>query len=293
MKLVTTTSDLYGFFSHAKDQVAFFEGTGFRYLDFSFYDILAGEAPLMGDAWEQEIREAKETANRLGFSFVQAHAPSYNPLKNHISPTLGMEAMIRSIRACKILGIRNMVTHMGFCPLFPYPSGEQENFKANADFFRLLIPELEHAQLTLCMENSCEQNMAGQYFCMTARELSDFVEYLNHPLFAAAWDVGHAHIQKENTCDAMIRLGKKLRAIHVHDNNGKSDQHLPPYTGSFDFELLKDGMLRSGFDGFFTLEADRFLGFSPSVTLAQKKASLIYLYETGKAMLTRWNLWEE
>ena len=49
----------------------------------------------------------------------------------------------------------------------------------------------------------------------------------------------------------------------------------------------------AGFDGFFTLEADRFLGFSPSVTLAQKKASLIYLYETGKAMLTRWNLWEE
>jgi len=289
---VTTTSDLYGFFDTPAEAVSFFEGSGFSYLDYSFSDALRGNDPLMRENWVELFQEARKLADEKGFRFVQAHAPSYNPLNPRSDPKRGREAMLRAIKACRILGIRNMVTHMGFSESYPYPYGEQENFEENCKYFRSLIPALEENGVVLCMENSCEINMKGRYFCMTAEELKRFLQKLDHPAFAAAWDIGHAHLQGRNTAEEMATLGKVLQAIHVHDNNGTSDQHLPPYTGTVDFTELRDGIRASGFSGYFTLEADRFAEHQKDLPLNLKKASLIYLYESAKAMLQSWGLWE-
>ena len=287
---VTTTSDLYGFFDTPAEAVSFYEGTGWRYLDYSFSDALRGNDPLMRENWRELFHQAKKRADELGIRFVQAHSPSYNPLNPASDKVRGREAMVRAIEACRILGIENMVTHMGFSHDYPYPAGEADCFRENCRFFRSLIPHLEEHEVTLCMENSCEINMKGRYFCTNAKELKAFLAELGHPRFAAAWDIGHAHLQGLDTAEEMVKLGEALRAIHIHDNNGKSDQHLPPYTGTVDFNQLRRGITESGFSGYFTFEADRFAEYQKDLPLALKKASLIYLYESGKAMLKEWKL---
>lgn len=40
MKLATTIGDFAGYTTSAAEAVAAFQGTGFRHLDYSFYDIL-------------------------------------------------------------------------------------------------------------------------------------------------------------------------------------------------------------------------------------------------------------
>ena len=293
MKLATTTSDLYGFFYTPRETVSFFRETGFRYLDYSFSDALKGDDPLMRDNWKELISDAKKTADENGFRFLQAHAPSYNPLNPFSDPEKGKEAMKRAILACGMLGIEHMVTHMGFSDAFPYPQGERENFQKNALFFREFIPLLEENNVKLCMENSCQANMNGKYFCMTAKELKSFVLYLDSPVFCAAWDIGHAHVEGINTRDAMVELGDLLCALHIHDNNGLKDMHLPPFTGNFDFSLLRRGIADSHFSGAFVLEADRFAEYQNNLPLSVKKASLVYLYRLGKNLLQDWGLWEE
>ena len=44
--------------------------------------------------------------------------------------------------------------------------------------------------------------------------------------------------------------------LHVHDNNGKYDQHLVPLMGVIDFKEFGKALKEIGFDGVFSLELD-------------------------------------
>jgi sugar phosphate isomerase/epimerase len=51
------------------------------------------------------------------------------------------------------------------------------------------------------------------------------------------FDVGHAHIGGGKVEDAYRRLEPRIRAAHVHDNDGHLDQHLLPQAGKIDWRL--------------------------------------------------------
>ena len=69
--------------------------------------------------------------------------------------------------------------------------------------------------------------------------LFDWHEYLNllleFPQAGALLDIGHAHINGWDLPNAVMRLGTRLRACHVHDNDGVDDQHLCIGQGSLDW----------------------------------------------------------
>ena len=48
--------------------------------------------------------------------------------------------------------------------------------------------------------------------------------------------------------------GEKLIHIHVHDNDGKKDQHLPPFSGGIDWQLFVSVLRRIGYSGIFQME---------------------------------------
>ena len=75
MKIATTTADMKGYAKTPAEAVKLYEGTGFKHLDYNFYDALREGDPLMTDAWRDVIAEAKAAADSLGMDFVQAHAP--------------------------------------------------------------------------------------------------------------------------------------------------------------------------------------------------------------------------
>jgi sugar phosphate isomerase/epimerase len=60
----------------------------------------------------------------------------------------------------------------------------------------------------------------------TAERLLMFLE-LTHLNLNVCFDTGHAHMH-EGVVPAYRRLKSRIRSIHVHDNNGKEDQHLYP-----------------------------------------------------------------
>jgi sugar phosphate isomerase/epimerase len=68
----------------------------------------------------------------------------------------------------------------------------------------------------------------------SAERLLMFFE-LTHLNLNVCFDLGHAHMN-EGIENAYRRLQSRIRAIHVHDNNGREDQHLYPL-------LAKDGTI--------------------------------------------------
>lgn len=289
MKIATTIIDSYPYFETPAEVVRFYADTGFKLLDYSFYRAMANVHHFLEDDWKKYVIEAKAAADELGLTFVQAHAPAYNPLGGEgYDHKNGVLSMVRSIEACGLLGIQNSVTHSGISRDYLYPGDRDAYFEANRPFYRSLIPYMEEYGVNILIENSCEVNMGGQYFPMTAEEMNAFITALGHPGFGACWDIGHAHIQKVSAHDELVALGDNLKALHIHDNDGRHDLHLQPYAGNFDYDDLMKGIIDSGFKGYFTFEVDSYK--PPFADL--KKEQLKTLYLTGRKLLEQYGMYE-
>jgi sugar phosphate isomerase/epimerase len=85
------------------------------------------------------------------------------------------------------------------------------------------------------------------------------------PLFAAApgagfhLDVGHAHLGRRaqdpnRTAELVDAFSDRLAHVHVHDNLGVDDLHLPLGAGSVDWPEVAEALRRTGYDGTVTIE---------------------------------------
>lgn len=69
--------------------------------------------------------------------------------------------------------------------------------------------------------------------------LADLLERLPSPPFGFCLDTGHFRLFSKTPLAAWFQiLGPRLREVHLHDNAGVSDDHLPPGCGGFDFPAL-------------------------------------------------------
>jgi sugar phosphate isomerase/epimerase len=66
-------------------------------------------------------------------------------------------------------------------------------------------------------------------------------------------DFGHAHLMGD-VADAVETTAEHLIATHVHDNRGRTDDHLVPYLGSIDWDLTLTTMQKIGYDGTYVME---------------------------------------
>ena len=96
----------------------------------------------------------------------------------------------------------------------------------------------------------------------------------------------------------IIELGSNLKAVHIHDNNGFSDQHLLPYCGKLQLDRIVEALRDVKFKGYFTFEADAFLNtFSSGGNLTRlplevRREALKLLYSIGKFALESYGIFE-
>jgi sugar phosphate isomerase/epimerase len=77
-------------------------------------------------------------------------------------------------------------------------------------------------------------------------------------------DVAHANIRGE-TREFIRRFGRRIRHVHVSDNQGDLDTHLPIGEGAIDWEGTLQAIEASGYDGWVTIES--YSGVAESVSL--------------------------
>jgi sugar phosphate isomerase/epimerase len=66
-------------------------------------------------------------------------------------------------------------------------------------------------------------------------------------------DFGHAHLDGD-LVDAVETVSEHLIATHVHDNRGRTDDHLVPFGGTIDWPSVLTAVQKVGYDGTLMLE---------------------------------------
>jgi len=78
-------------------------------------------------------------------------------------------------------------------------------------------------------------------------------EHLDMPDLGICLDFGHAHLMGD-VVDAVETVSGHLVTTHVHDNRGRSDDHLMPFEGSIPWEPTLMALQKIGFEGTFVFE---------------------------------------
>ena len=91
----------------------------------------------------------------------------------------------------------------------------------------------------------------------TPEVLAAEVDTIGLPQVGACLDVGHAHYQGSSPLHRWVEvLGPRLRHLHLHDNDGNSDQHLAMGAGTMDWPPLFAALRWQGLRPTATLEVE-------------------------------------
>ncbi|MDE3153903.1 MAG: sugar phosphate isomerase/epimerase [Acidobacteriota bacterium] len=78
-------------------------------------------------------------------------------------------------------------------------------------------------------------------------------EEVDLPDAGLCFDFGHAHLFGD-VLDAVETASGHLVTTHVHDNGGRSDDHLVPFEGTIDWHAALTAVQKVGYEGTFMLE---------------------------------------
>ncbi len=128
------------------------------------------------------------------------------------------------------LGCSTMVVHSCYNTLMNYP-GYEDNWLENCSlFWDSFLPKCENAGITMALENIWDKNPG---------HILKLLNTFDSMYFKACLDTGHANIFSpyglEHWADV---LGETLVHVHIHDNHGTEDEHLPVGKGSINFKGL-------------------------------------------------------
>lgn len=221
--------------------------SGFRVIDANFCS--AGNPkssnPLVFNDWEKRIDEIRNHAEKLGVTFSQSHSP-YNSSLWSSTKALSSEAREwfiesnrRSIIASSMLGIKWVVTHAQTDTLNEEWDNAQ-NIRTNLEYYSWQVELAKKLGIGIAIENMAEfePQKTKRRYTATVSELIEIIDAINDPSVGACWDVGHANMVYKNQVSPLKKLGKRLKATHVQENDGIADSHLIPFIGGIQNGLI-------------------------------------------------------
>lgn len=176
----------------------------------------------------------RETADRLadrGLS-VTFHAPFMDLRPGAIDPRIRQATVDRLRKAFDLIPLflpRAVVCHPSYDEKY-YSSCEESWLENSLETWRCLLEYVRGTETVIALENVYERN---------PHHLGLLLESLASPQVCFCFDAGHANaFGKVSPEKWMEGLGDRLGEIHIHDNHGVADEHLPVGEGNFLFEEL-------------------------------------------------------
>jgi sugar phosphate isomerase/epimerase len=120
---------------------------------------------------------------------------------------------------------------------------------ANVSYFDHIITQTEEQGTTVAVENIYDER---------PDMIADLMKELKSARFMFCFDIGHYNkYSKVGLSKWFKALGGRLCEVHVHDNSGKHDEHLPPGEGTFPFNNLAAILKKLDRDVVLTVETLR------------------------------------
>ncbi len=177
------------------------------------------------------------------------HAPFFDLNPGALDPLIRQVTHQRLSQSLSLAGRLNahlMVIHPGV-DKWRYPNLELSWLSLAKQFFPPLVKQASECGCRLVIENIYEE---------TPEILVQLVEGINSPWFGHCFDAGHWQLfGKCSMADWLDAITPQLYHLHLHDNHGRADEHLPVGEGTIDFDPIKTKLARKAALPSMTLEA--------------------------------------
>jgi hexulose-6-phosphate isomerase len=157
----------------------------------------------------------------------------------------------------------------------------------NAEMYFELLPFAKEHNVKIATENMWNWKKFHRHSCFAAcatpESFNAHLDAVNDDYLVACLDIGHAEMKgSETSAPEMIRgLNKRLKALHIHDNDKLHDSHQIPFSMNIDFAAIVDALQEIGYDGYLTLEASRYLN---DFDISEIEAGVKNLYNSVEKM---------
>jgi sugar phosphate isomerase/epimerase len=181
-------------------------------------------------AWEEKIKKHKKIIENFS-GRISIHGPfigiryTYNDylLKEAVKKRMQM-----TYEMAKELKPEVLVFHSGIDGEIKKWNLEDFWLEKTTNFWKEEIKKYEIERIKIVIENTVEES---------PDILIKLCNAVNSDSFALCMDTGHMNVfSKLSPSDWVKKSGKRLQYVHLHDNNGENDQHLPVGKGNIDFD---------------------------------------------------------
>ncbi len=184
--------------------------------------------------WDTGALGAVEAARERFAGPLSIHPPSWDiNIASYTQPVRDMSADVygRSIETARRMGATYVVVHIGWRGDSSLPRGEC--LARAEEVLRALAPRAAAAGVMLAVENV---GWFGQEVC----DQDEFTAVIRRlpPGAGALLDVGHGMLAGWDLRAALRDLAPRMVALHLHDNHGDKDTHLPIGEGKIDWGAL-------------------------------------------------------
>ena len=203
---------------------------------------------------EDSVKTGREFALFLkerGFRMPQGHLW----LKARIcSDDTMVPTLFRWIDLYSAIGIKNMVLHCD--NLVGLPMDRREKIERNIEKLKILADYIKDSDVTICLENlRPHSELDLELVDRSADDLLYIIDRVGSPRLGICLDTGHLNLTDKNQREFILKAGDKLKALHIADNEGVTDQHMMPFgRGNVDFCEVVVALREVGYDGIFNLE---------------------------------------
>ena len=183
------------------------------------------------------VREAARRIEELGMEAYSFHAPFADDI-DISSPDLtrreyALDEILRAVEAAAHLGVHYFVIHPG-PEHSDIPSRDErlrriENVSAVLD---RVAQRCSESGIRCVLENKLPHLLFGN-----SSDLLWILAALETNQVGACLDTGHAFLAGDLS-PLVYKMAPYLRLLHVHDNKGHGDEHLPPGDGRIDWSAL-------------------------------------------------------
>ncbi len=195
---------------------------------------------------------------------VTFHAPFMD-----LSPG-GVDEKIREVTRLRFRQVLELVPYFQPGVIVFHPGYDQWRFDHDVDFWlknslriwEPLVKRAEDLSVKMALENIFEENPSI---------LARLLEAIPSPFLGYCLDAGHGHLFSKVPIVEWIQvLGSRLLEIHLHDNHGKADEHLPLGWGSIDFPAIFSALKEKNIRPIYTIEPHRLKYLQPSLEALAK-----------------------
>lgn len=212
-----------------------------------------------------EISQVKKWLAEYGLKLLDLHG-SVGPEKNWISSReyerlAGVELVKNRIEMVRRLSGNVVIMHAG-------EVAELTPLRKSLDALHLFARQ---RNIRIALENG-DFEVIGT---ILSEYGSDFV--------GLCYDSGHGN-QIPDGLDRLESFKDRLIAVHLHDNDGSSDQHNLPFSGTIDWGRLLEIIAASAYRKHVTLET-----LMINSGISSEKSFLTRAYAAGKKITEEWN----